>query len=472
MPPRAPLTRPDAAAFHYHSYDYPGDVAAGPFAPSNGLATTSGTQVYSLTQDLQGLVAWGNAVNHVPNLALTRMSTVPGGALTLDNRETLVLSFGGPLPNSGLPDVPAVVFTGGIHAREWIAVEIVYLLAEYLIKHYDANPQGNYQPTIKQLVDGRRIYCIPMLNPDGNHETVFAYRLWRKNNRILPQRAADWVTLLTLNGALGIHPPPFRNVLVPAVPAGSPAQYDVPVYDPVAHIPPNVANNRVTRQLEIDALGVDLNRNLNTLGWGYDGQHYANDGTPSAGGSYDPLGGTYFGPGPASEHETANLQIALVNAATAPGIAVSIDYHSRGQLILYPTEAFDYGDVGPNYRRLGQTLRNLVKTGVNPDYQLGIPRTLLHGDATGTVMDRAAQLHDSQAFTIELDPSLAVPNGWLLDEGQICDVFERNIRGALAALSAPQHPPQDPVVANQLYTQIVNRFLGWNVVGRGNRLPA
>src|ERR1700677_4524008 len=195
MPP-APPHRPDAAAFHFHSYNYPGDAGRGPFQPSDGLATTSDTQVYSLVEDLEGLVAWGNAVNHVPNLTLTRMSAA-GGARTLGNRETLVLSFGGPLPGANLPDVPAVVFTGGIHAREWIAVEIVYLLAEYLIKHYDANAQGNYQPTIKQLVDSRRIYCIPMLNPDGNYQTVFTNRLWRKNLRVLPQTAAGWVFLLT-----------------------------------------------------------------------------------------------------------------------------------------------------------------------------------------------------------------------------------------------------------------------------------
>ena len=469
MPPPAPPDRANAAAFHFHSYDYQGDTARGPFQLSNGLFTTSGTEVYSLVQDLQGLVAWGNAVNHVPNLTLTAMSAVPGGTLTLDGRETLVLSFGGPLPGSNLPDVPAVVFTGGIHAREWIAVEIVYLLAEYLIKHYNANPQGNYQPTIRQLVDSRRIYCIPMLNPDGNHETVFANRLWRKNTRVLPTRAADWVPLLTDNGNLGTNPPPFRNVRGPAGPPDSPAQYDVPVYDPVRHIPPAVINNRVTRPLPIDALGVDLNRNLNTLGWGYDGQHYADDGTPSAGGSYNPLEETYFGPGPASERETANLQIALRNAAQAgPGISASIDYHSRGQFVLYPTEAYDYGDVGPHYRRLGQTVWNLVKTGLYPDYRLGIPRDLLQGDATGTVMDRAAQLHNSQALTIELDPDLTVANGWLLPEDQICDVFERNIRGALAVLSAPQQPPPN----NQVYAQIVNRFDAWNVVGRGNRLPA
>jgi hypothetical protein len=466
MPP-GPPDRPNAAAFHFHSYTYPGDTGRGAFVLSDGLATTSDTQVYSLTEDLKGLVAWGNAKN-VPNLRLTRMSAVTGGAQTIGNRDTLMLSLGGPTPDQNLPDVPAVVFTGGIHAREWIAVEIVYLLAEYLIKHYVANPQGNYQPVIKDLVDSRRIYLIPMVNPDGHYETVFTDRLWRKNLRVLPRTPAEWVFLLTDAGTLGDDPPPFENVKVPDNPINAPAQYDVPAYDPVNRIPPKPVVTRTTRTLAVKQIGVDLNRNLNTLAWGYDGQDY-HAAQPQPGGSYDPSDDTYFGPAAASEKETANLQVAFLRAFTGPGISASIDYHSRGQLILFPTEAYDYGQVSADYAKLGAALWNLVKTGEMPDYQLGIPRDLLKGDATGTVMDRAA-MHLSKAFTIELDPALTVANGWLLPEDLICGVFEKNIRGALAAIAAPQYP-DNPTVAQQIYGQIVKKFLTWTVTDRGNRLP-
>jgi Zinc carboxypeptidase len=469
MPP-APPDRPDATAFHFHSYTYPEDETRGAFRLSDGLATTSNTQVYSLTEDLQGLVAWGNAKN-VPNLRLTRMSAVVGGAQTLGHRDTLMLSLGGPTPGQGLPDVPAVVFTGGIHAREWIAVEIVYLLAEYLIKHYQANPQGNYQPTIKDLVDHRRIYLIPMVNPDGHYQTVFTDRKWRKNLRVLPTTPAEWVKLLTDDGALGKDPPPFRDVGVPAEPPDALATYDVPIYE-VGNGVGLDASGAFTAMLGNGKTGVDLNRNFLTLAWGYDGLDYPAGKDPQLGGSFDPSGDTYFGPKAASEPETANVQVALATAAAAPGIAVSIDYHSRAMLILYPTEAYDYGRVSPAYKKLGETLHQLVRTNADPpDYQLGIPRALLSGDATGTLMDRAAQQHQSQAFTIELDPSLAVKDGWLLSEDQICGVFEKNIRGALAALSAPRNPASLDD-AQQLYAQVVQKFLTWHVSGSGNLLPA
>ena len=88
--PPAPLPRPDAAAFRYHTYRYPGDTAAGPFQLYGGPLPV-GSQLYSLVEDLNGLMAWGNAVNHVPNLAV---APVPGSAQTAGGRDTLMLSLG------------------------------------------------------------------------------------------------------------------------------------------------------------------------------------------------------------------------------------------------------------------------------------------------------------------------------------------------------------------------------------------
>ncbi len=464
-PPPAPPNRPNAAAFHYHTYSYPGDVANGPFQPSGGLASAGGWQFYSLVQDLQGLVAWGNA-NNVPNLALTAMSAA-GGAQTLGGRETLVLSFG---PAAGVVNAPAAVFTGGVHAREWIAAEFAYLLAEYLIKHYSTAPQGPYQTTIRNLVNSRRIYVIPMLNPDGNDYTVFtaagAGRLWRKNRRPLPTTPAAWVNLLTNNGALGVNPPPFMNVQAPGAPPGALAQYDVPVYAP--GVPPGAAV-RHTRQLASNAAGVDANRNFTTLAWGYDGQRVMPPPAPAQPGfSFDPSRDPYFGPAVCSEVESSNLQISLNNAH--PGITVFIDYHSYGKLIVYPSETHDNGGVGPEYTLLGQTLRQLVRSQAALDYQLGTPRQLIGYDAPATSIDRAAQQHQARAFTIELDPQIGNQIAFRLPEGDICGVFEKNIRGALAALAAPLNPANIQV-AQQFYAHILQEFLGWDVYGRGNRLP-
>jgi hypothetical protein len=302
MPPPAPPNRAAAGAFHYHTYSYPGDALAGPFAPWAAPLPIN-AQMYSLEQDLIGLQAWGAAVNGVPNLALTRIAALPGGAQTIGNRDTIMLSLG---PGPGVVNAPAVVFTAGVHAREWIAIEFVYLLAEYLVRHYTNVPVTRYQRMIKSLVDSRRIYIIPMLNPNGNFQTVFGagaaavVRLWRKNRHVLPVNAPAWVAMLTAGLAPGNNNPvPFQNVVDPG--GGGLATYDVPNYDPDNGIPPAPAlppAGRVTRQLANNAVGVDANRNFRTLGWSYDGQRHAPGMPVISGRAWDPTAGTYFGPRP------------------------------------------------------------------------------------------------------------------------------------------------------------------------------
>jgi hypothetical protein len=102
--------------------------------------------------------------------------------------------------------------------------------------------------------------------------------------------------------------------------------------------------------------------------------------------------------------------------------------------------------------------------------KLGTPRALLDADATGTVMDHAAQRHQSRAFTIELDPASDAIDAWMLPEERICTVFEKNVRGALAALAAATLP--NMTTGHLRYVQFVQLFSTWNVYGRGNQLPA
>lgn len=69
-----------------------------------------------------------------------------------------------------------LLFMGCHHAREWIAVEVPYLLAEHLIKHADTSP-------IKDWLSAGELWVAPMVNPDGHEHTRVADRLWRKNRR-------------------------------------------------------------------------------------------------------------------------------------------------------------------------------------------------------------------------------------------------------------------------------------------------
>jgi Zinc carboxypeptidase len=461
-----PPVRPAPDAYHYHTYDYPGSVA--PFQPSAGQPSAGGFQFYSLVQDLNGLMAIGG-VNNVPNLALTQMSLVPGGAQTVGAREVLMLSFG---PAPGVANAPAVVITGGIHAREWIAAEIVYLLAEYLIIHYTDAPANAYQRMIRKLIRSRRIYIIPMLNPDGNEFSVFtaggAGRDWRKNCRVLPVTPPAWVQELTGGG--GPNPPPFTNVNAPA--GGLMARYGVPNYDPGAGIPPNPVPpaGRNVRALAPGQIGVDLNRNLPTQGWGYD---TATNGVMRG---FDPMTELYFGPRASSEAETADVQLALqtANAAAGPaGIATTLDYHSFAKKILYPSEGYHNGGIWPDYKMLGKMLRQLIRSQAALDYQVGSSLQLIGYDATGSVPDRIFEQYQARAFTIELDPGYGTVGGFMLAEQHIQGVFEKNIRGALAAIAAPQRPgnihasrlQRPPILATML------KLSTWDVYGRGNQLP-
>jgi murein tripeptide amidase MpaA len=70
-----------------------------------------------------------------------------------------------------------VIFIGCHHAREWISVEIPYLLAKYLVENYASDPQ------VQNLVNQSEIWIVPLLNPDGLEYSIHFYRYWRKNRR-------------------------------------------------------------------------------------------------------------------------------------------------------------------------------------------------------------------------------------------------------------------------------------------------
>ncbi|MFQ5769736.1 MAG: M14 family metallopeptidase [bacterium] len=72
---------------------------------------------------------------------------------------------------------PEILFMGCHHAREWISVDVPFLLAKYLVANYSASS------TVKDYVDNGEIWIIPMVNPDGHQYSVTSNRLWRKNRR-------------------------------------------------------------------------------------------------------------------------------------------------------------------------------------------------------------------------------------------------------------------------------------------------
>jgi len=72
---------------------------------------------------------------------------------------------------------PALLYTGTIHAREWIGNELGIEFIDYLLKNYQSNPQ------ILKTLTYNTLYMVPCLNPDGFEYSRKHFSFWRKNRR-------------------------------------------------------------------------------------------------------------------------------------------------------------------------------------------------------------------------------------------------------------------------------------------------
>ena len=72
---------------------------------------------------------------------------------------------------------PALLYTGSIHAREWIGHE----LALKFITHVAEN--RNVDPVLEKALDVSTLYMVPCLNPDGYEYSRKHFSFWRKNRR-------------------------------------------------------------------------------------------------------------------------------------------------------------------------------------------------------------------------------------------------------------------------------------------------
>jgi len=72
---------------------------------------------------------------------------------------------------------PALFFTGTIHAREWVGIEISLSFAQYILDHIA------YDPQLNMLLDRATLYMVPCANPDGFEYSRNHFSFWRKNRR-------------------------------------------------------------------------------------------------------------------------------------------------------------------------------------------------------------------------------------------------------------------------------------------------
>ncbi len=65
------------------------------------------------------------------------------------------------------------------HAREWISVEVPLQFAQWLLENHSSNPR------VQTILSQAEINIIPIVNPDGLEFSIYTYRFWRKNRRLV-----------------------------------------------------------------------------------------------------------------------------------------------------------------------------------------------------------------------------------------------------------------------------------------------
>ncbi|NPA30331.1 MAG: peptidase, partial [Epsilonproteobacteria bacterium] len=72
---------------------------------------------------------------------------------------------------------PALFYTGTIHAREWIGLELAIGFAQYVDRNIA------YDHEIREALEHAAIYMVPCANPDGFEYSRNHFSFWRKNRR-------------------------------------------------------------------------------------------------------------------------------------------------------------------------------------------------------------------------------------------------------------------------------------------------
>ena len=237
---------------------------------------------------------------------------------------------------------PRSIWFGCQHAREWIAVEVPYLLASYLVSEYGTNP------AVTSIVDAGEIWIVPVVNPDGYVYSWEGSRYWRKNRR------------------------------------------------------PN----------EGGSIGVDLNRN-----WGYEWE--------GSGSSTNPRSETYRGTAPFSEPETQALRDLVLDG----GFNMMMDWHSYGELILYP-----WGwtrELAPGHARfeaIGDQMADIMYDVHGRRYrpQPVVDLYIVNGGSADWMLGEAGAM----GFSIELRGF-----DFVLPSSQIIPTFEENLAATLYLLA-------------------------------------
>lgn len=216
-----------------------------------------------------------------------------------EGRDILALRVG--TPDAERPK-PGIVITGCHHAREWMTVEVPLHTATTMLENYSSDPAS------QQRVDNTVTWFVPMVNPDGYEYSRTTNSWWRKTRRPISETGCP-----NLKASTGVDP--NRNYW-----DGKPENFEL--YRPAG-----------------------------------DTQCSTKDDFGGGKTSDNPRADTYRGPAGGSEPEVqAMLNLELNPANNIKGV---LDYHSYGEMILYPYGSKElpadrleiYRDIGSKINR-------------------------------------------------------------------------------------------------------------------------
>ncbi len=95
---------------------------------------------------------------------------------TFESRDIVLVKISSEV--SKADEKPAMLFTGSIHAREWIGHELALKFIEYVAQNSTVDPE------LQRSLEHASMYVVPCLNPDGYEYSRKHFSFWRKNRRV------------------------------------------------------------------------------------------------------------------------------------------------------------------------------------------------------------------------------------------------------------------------------------------------
>jgi len=118
---------------------------------------------------------------------------------TWEDRDIVVVTVSKDLETADAK--PALFYTGTVHAREWIGIELSKGFGEYILEHID------FDPVLNEALSRATLYMVPCANPDGFEFSRTHFSFWRKNRR----QNADGSFGVDLNRNFNVGYAPSKN---------------------------------------------------------------------------------------------------------------------------------------------------------------------------------------------------------------------------------------------------------------------